>query len=82
MEEDDAEVGALVFGVGDEAAVHVRVTSRLVDEELADVVEVGGRKSAPVEDRGALERSDAVGDDPEGLAPGVVVDRRRPIPGR
>ena len=46
VEEDDAEVGAVVLGLGDEAAVHVGVAARLVDEQLADVVEVLERETA------------------------------------
>ena len=81
VEEDDAEVGALVLRLGDEAAVHVGVAARLEDEQPPDVVEVLGGVAALVEDRPALERLDAAGDDAERLAAGVVVDRRdqRPV---
>ena len=75
MEEDDAEVGALVVRLRDEAAVHVRVPARLVDEQLAHVVEPLERKAALVEDRGALERRHTAGDDAKRLAGGVVVGR-------
>ena len=75
MEEDDAEVGALVVRLRDEAAVHVRVPARLVDEQLAHVVEPLEREAALVEDRGALERRHTAGDDAKRLAGGVVVGR-------
>ena len=74
MEEDDAEVGAVVVRLDDEAAVHVGVAARLVDEQPADVVEPLEREAPLVEDRRAFERLDAAGDDPERLAAGVVVD--------
>jgi hypothetical protein len=73
MEEDDAEVGALVVGLGDEAAVHVRMSAGFVDEQLAHVIQPLERKAALVEDRGALERRHTAGDDAKRLAGGVVV---------
>ena len=76
VEEDDAEVGAGVVRLGDEAAVHVGVAARLVDEEAADAVEDLAGEPAALEHRPALERPDAAGDDPERLAAGVVVDGR------
>ena len=81
VEEDDAEVCPFVLRLGDEAAVHVRVAARLVDEQAADVVDVLGGVAPLVEDPRAGERLDAAGDDPEGLARGVVVDRpdQRPL---
>ena len=51
VEEDDAEVGAVVLRLGHEAAVHVRMAARLVDEQLPDVVEVLERVPSLVEDR-------------------------------
>ena len=75
VEEHDAEVGAVVVRRHDVAAVHVGVAARLVDEQPADVVEPLERVAASLEDRRAPERLDAAGDDPERLAPGVVVDR-------
>ena len=63
------------FGGHDVAAVHVRVPARLEDEQPADVVEALERVAPPLEDRGAPERLDAAGDDPERLAARVVVDR-------
>ncbi len=74
VEEDDAEVGAVVLRLGDEAAVHVRVAARLVDEQLAHVVEMLQRKTALVENRAPRGRLDAAGDDPKRLAARVVVD--------
>ncbi len=76
VEEDDAEVGALVLGLGDEAAVHVGVAARLVDEQAADVVDVLEGVAPLVEDRASGEGVDAAGDDAERLAGRVVVDRR------
>src|SRR5207342_3059890 len=75
MEEDDAEVCACVVRLDDEAAVHVRMPARLVDEEAPPVVEPVVRISALVEDRGAAWRLDSLRDDPEGLPRCVVVDR-------
>ena len=56
VEEDDAEVGAVVVRRDDVTAVHVRVTARLEDEQAAHVVDVLEREAAPFEDRRALER--------------------------
>ena len=56
VEEDDAEVGAVVLRLGDEAAVHVGVPARLVDEQPAQVVEPLGGVAALLEDRVAAER--------------------------
>ena len=78
VEEDDAEVGGGVVRRDDEAAVHVRVPARLVDEQPPHVVEALVRVAAPLEDRRALRRVDAVGDDPERLSARVVVDRADP----
>ena len=52
----DAEV-ALLVRLGDEAAVHVGVPARLVDEERAHVVEVLLRVAALLEDGRARDRS-------------------------
>jgi hypothetical protein len=49
--------------------------ARLEDEQAANVVEVFGRIPALLEDRRAIERRHAAGDDPKRLAGGVVVDR-------
>ncbi len=75
MEEDHAEVGALVVGLDDEAAVHVGMATRLVDEELPHMVEVRRRPPALLEDRGALEWRHSTRHDPERLAGRVVVGR-------
>ena len=74
MEEHDAEIALLVVRLDDEAAVHVRVASRLEDEQPPDVVETRSSVAALVEDRRSARRLDAAGDDPEGLAARVVVD--------
>ncbi len=52
------------------------MSARLVDEEAAHVVEAVVRVAALVENRRTLELVGARGDDPEGLAGRVVVDRR------
>jgi hypothetical protein len=75
VEEDDAEVGAIVVRLDDEAAVHVRVPARLVHEKASHVVEPFQRVAALVEDRPPAWRLDSAGHDPERLARGVVVDR-------
>ena len=76
VEEDDAEIGVVVVRLDDEAAVHVGVAARLVDEQPPHVVEPLERVAPLVEDRRALRRLDAARDDPERLARRVVVDRR------
>ena len=53
VEEHDAEVGVRVVGRRDEAAVHVGVAARLVDEQPADVVEVRRRPSGGAPGRSA-----------------------------
>ena len=75
VEEDDAEVGTLVLGLGHEAAVHVGVAARLVDQQAANIVGVFESVAPLVEDRAAEKRVDAAGDDAERLAGRVVVDR-------
>ena len=74
MEEDDTEIGLAVVRLDDEAAVHVGMSPRLVDEEPAYVVEPLECVAALVEDRRALRRLDSAGHDPERLARCVVVD--------
>src|SRR5581483_8474521 len=76
VEEDGAEIGAVVLGLGDEAAVHVGMPAGLVDQQAADVVEPLQREPPLLEDRAALEPLDAARDDPERLVVGLVVDRR------
>ena len=68
MEEHDAEIGARVVRLDDEAAVHVGVPARLVDEQPPNVVEPLERIAPLVEDGGAARRLDAARDDPERLA--------------
>ena len=76
VEEHDAQVAVGVVGWRDEAAVHVGVAARLVDEELADVVDIRGGPAAAFRHGPAFERRDTAGHDPERLATGVVVGRR------
>src|SRR3954454_12650242 len=73
VEEDDAEIRALVLRLGDEAAVHVGVPARLVDEQPAQAAEPLRRVASLLEDRPATEL--LAGDDSERLPRGVVVDR-------
>jgi hypothetical protein len=47
-----------------------------VDEQAAEAIEPLGGEAPLLEDRPALERGNAAGHDPEGLARGVVVDGR------
>ena len=75
VEEDDPEVGSFVLRRHDVAAVHVRVTAGLEDEQAAVGVEVLVGEAAALEDRRAIERRDAGRHDPERLAARVVVDR-------
>jgi len=75
VEEHDAEIGAVVVAGHDVAPVHVGVAAWLVDEQLPDVIEPFERVAPTLEDRRAREGLDAAGDDPEGLAARVVVDR-------
>src|SRR5262245_50735797 len=51
VEEDDAEVGAVVVRLDDVALVHVGMAARLVHEQPADVVEPLERVATLVEDR-------------------------------
>ena len=74
VEEDDAEVGFAVVRLDDEAAVHVGVPARLVDEQPTNVVEPVVRVAPLVEDRRPMRRLDSARHDPERLAGGVVVD--------
>ena len=53
VEEDDAEVGAIVLRLRHKAAVHVGVAARLVDEQAANVVDVLEGVAPLVEDRAA-----------------------------
>jgi len=75
MEEDDAEVGGLVLGLGHVAAVHVRVAARLVDQQAANFVQALGREAPLFENRPTLERRHTAGDYAERLTGGVIVDR-------
>jgi hypothetical protein len=75
VEEEHAELRPVVDGIGDEAAVHIGMAARLVDQELPHAVEVLGRIAPLVEHRLAGNRPDAPGHDPEGLTGRVVVDR-------
>ena len=76
MEEDDAEIGAVVVRRDDVAAVHVRVPARLVHEQSAEAIEVVAREAPALQDRRPLERRHAARDDAERLATRVVVDDR------
>ncbi|GHI25704.1 hypothetical protein Shyd_70750 [Streptomyces hydrogenans] len=90
MPEEDAEVGAVVVGRDDEPAVHPRVAARFLDEEAAQRVQgagAGGGAGAAGADGGGAPLGDgvagggrqAVGDDPEGFAGGVVVGDADPV---
>jgi len=74
VEEDDAQVGH--GRLRDEAAVHVGVAARLVDEQPAHVVQVLAGPAPPLQRGAALQRRDPVHHDAERLPRGVVVDRR------
>ncbi len=74
MEEDHTELGALVLRLRHEPAVHVRVTARLEDEELADLVEVVERVAPLLQDGASAQRGDATADDAKGFAGRVIVD--------
>ncbi len=75
VEEDDAEIGAVVVRRAHEAAVHVGVPTRLVDEQLSDRIKPIGREAAPFEDRRALRLPDAARHDAKRLPARVVVGR-------
>ena len=81
MEEDDAEVGAVVVRGNDVAAVHVGVSPRLEHQQAAEPVDALAREAPPLEDRRALEGRDSARDDSKRLAAGVVVDGRDPRAG-
>ena len=76
--EEDAEVGAVVVGRHEEAAVHVGVPARLVAQQPADRLDrLGrGRALAALAHRRAGDRRDPRRHDPERLARRVVVRRR------
>src|SRR5439155_20072650 len=71
--EDHPELGAPVFRLRHESAVHVRVPARLEDEELADVIEVVECVAPLLEDRPAAQRRNAAADDAKGFAGGAIV---------
>ena len=73
VEEDRAEMGALVVAGQHEAAVHVGMAAGLEDEQLADAVVIAERRRAPLEHRRPLQQRCASGDDAKRLAGGVVV---------
>ena len=75
--EQDPEVGAVVVGRHEKAAVHVGVPAGLVAEQPADAVDVLATRGvlAPVSDRLARDLEHAAVDDPKRLAGGVVVGR-------
>ena len=77
MPEEDAEVGAVVIGRDDEAAVHVGVAARLVAQQPPDAVDdvAAPRVLAALADGRAGDIGRAGRDDPERLAGGVVVGR-------
>ena len=75
MEEDDTEIGVAVVRLDDEAAVHVGMSPRLVDEQPPHVIEPLECVAPLVEDRRAVRSIDSAGHDPERLAGSVVVDR-------
>jgi len=74
VKEENAEVCTFVDGIGQEAAVHVRVPAWLADEQTANVVKVFERITALFQHCVAGDGPDAAVDDPERLAGGVVVD--------
>jgi hypothetical protein len=74
VEEDRAELRALVVGRGDEASVHPAVAARLLDEQPAHVVEASRGMLAPLGDARAGQAGNAAGHDAERLARGVIVD--------
>ena len=75
--EQHAEVGAVVVGRDDEAAVHVGVPARLLDEQPPDAVDgLGpGGVRAPFGHGRARDLERALAHDPERLARRVVVGR-------
>src|SRR3989454_6395375 len=74
MKEDHSELGTLVFRLRHEAAVHVGVTTRFEDQELADVIEVVERVAPLLEDGASAQRRNAAADDAKRFAGGVIVD--------
>ena len=67
-------------GGSDHAAVHVGMAARLETQQPAQPVDlgIGDRVHPPIGDRGAGNLDRRVGDDPERLAAGVVVDGANP----
>ena len=50
MEEDRTELGAVIVRRGDEASVHARMTTRLLDQQPPDVVKLPGGGHPAVRD--------------------------------
>ena len=77
MPEQHAQVGAVVVGRDEEAAVHVGVAPRLMAQQPADAVDFLGRGGplAALPDGGTGNLDLALVDDPERLAGGVIVGR-------
>ena len=76
MKEDDPELGAPVFRLRHEPAVHVRVTAWLEDQQLPNVIEVVERVAPLLEDGASAQRGNPAADDAKRLAGGVVVHGR------
>ena len=76
VEEDAAEIGACIVRLDHEAAVHVRVPTRLVHEQPPHVVELLRGVPPTLEHGRSPECPHPAGHDPERLAAGVVVGRR------
>jgi hypothetical protein len=76
--EQRAQVGAFVVGRDEKAAVHVGVAPRLMAQQPPDAIDLLGRGGAltALSYIGPRDLHLALGDDPEGLAGGVIVGRR------
>ena len=75
VEEYGAEVRALVVGFGYEAAIHIGVTARFIDDKLSYVIESLHCVQAFIEHGVSVDGGYAAADYAERLARRVVIDR-------
>ena len=79
MQEQDAEIGVGQIRGDQQRAVHVGMPARLGHQHPAQMVQPVARIPPLLQQRGALERRVAAGDDAHGLAASVHLDGRDAI---
>ena len=75
VKEDHAKICTGIVRGRDEAAIHIGVAARLVDEEASNVVDICGSPQPTLAYSRTADLRRALDDDPERLTSGVVVDR-------